>query len=102
MGPTNVFHIRRKICSSGKPVCCAVIFQSKHDSSNFEWAHGIDISKEPVRNESGNMDIMKNIGPGKYHPGGPTCNFNGTTVECLTFSSESGRITAKILLQTLS
>ena len=45
---------------------------------------------------------MKYVGPGKYHPGGPTCNLNGAAVECLTFSSKSGGITVKILVQILS
>ena len=83
------------LVANGKPVCCVVIFQSKKPSPNFEWAHGTDVEKQPVRNELGEIIQMENIGPGKYHTGGPACKFNGKTIDFLTISSKSEGITAE-------
>ena len=47
------------------------MLQMKQPSPNFEWAHGIDIKKQPVRNECAEIVQMENISPGIYHPGGP-------------------------------
>ena len=44
---------------------------------------------------------MENMGPRKYHPGGPACCFNGKMIDYLTFSSKSGGITAEILVDIL-
>ena len=43
-----------------------------------------------------------NHGPGKYLPGGPTCIYNGKTISCATNVSESGRITADILVAVIT
>ena len=42
--------------------------------------------------------MQDNVG---YHPEGPKCLYNGKVVHCLTFGSESGGITGKILVQML-
>ena len=89
------------LAANGKPVCCVVIFQSKQSSPNFEWAHGTNVEKQPVRNEFGEIIQMENIVPGKYHPGGLTCCFNGKTIDFLTISSKSDDITAEIPVDIL-
>ena len=43
-----------------------------------------------------------NVGKGKYYPGGPTCQYNGKTVDCLTFVLYSGGITGNILVKILT
>ena len=43
-----------------------------------------------------------NVGKDKYYPGGPTCQYKGKTVDCLTFVSESGGITGDILVAILT
>ena len=44
---------------------------------------------------------LGNYGPGNYFPNGPTCEHNGKTIPCATFVSESGGITAEILVSIL-
>ena len=46
--------------------------------------------------------MAQNIGPGKFHPGGPKCMHNGKEVECLVYASESGGITGDILVDILT
>ena len=52
--------------------------------------------------EYGKPDYNMNIGEGKYYPGGLKCKYNGKEVDCLTFCSESGGITGKILVAILT
>ena len=59
------------------------------------------IKKQPIRNELGEMNPIQNFEPDKYYPGRPSCKYNGTTVECCSFVSESGGITADILVNVL-
>ena len=42
-----------------------------------------------------------NFGKGKYFPGGPTCEFNGKTIDCQVYLSPGGGITAEILVSIL-
>jgi hypothetical protein len=46
--------------------------------------------------------LEHNFGEGKYYPGGPTCKYNGKVVDCLVFTSKSGRITGGILVEILT
>ncbi len=89
------------IASRGEPVCCIVIFQSKLSEPKVEWGMGIDIKVDLVRDLKGDIDVIASSGPGKYYPGGPQCVFNGKTIHCLTYCSESGGITTKILIKIL-
>ena len=43
-----------------------------------------------------------NHGSGKYLPGGPACIYNRKTIPCATYVSESGVITADILVSVLT
>ena len=89
--------------ATGEAVCCVVIFQSEKEEPCMGWTEGMDIRVvDPVRDEKGKIIVEENRGPGKYFPGGPVCQFNGKTVPCLTFCSESGGITAEILVKILT
>ncbi len=55
---------------------------------------------DPVRDSDGKIGVIASSGPGNYYPGGPQC-FNDETIECLTFCSETGGITAEILVKVL-
>ncbi len=89
------------LAANREPVCCVVIFQLKEKEPKLEWGKGLDIKVEPVRREDGEIDIAASKEPGKYHPGGLQCNFNGKTIKCLTFCSDSGGITTEILIKIL-
>jgi hypothetical protein len=89
--------------ATGEAVCCAVIFQSKSRAVPATWRTGVDYSITPILSASGEeIDVEMNVGKGKYYPGGPTCQYNGKTVDCLTFVSESGGITGDILVAILT
>ena len=79
---------------------CVVLsfFSQNNHLPIFEWAHGIDIKKQPFRNEHGEITQIENLGPGNFYPGGPACIFNGKKIDC---SSKSGGITAEILVNIL-
>ena len=106
--------------ASGEAIACVVIFKSeranekKTDCDEIEqngdsfwkgvradWKLGIDHTVDPVKDENGNIIFEANIGPGKYFPGGPTCTYHGKTVPCLAYASDSGGITAGILVEIL-
>ena len=60
---------------------------------------------QPENDEMGNKvfdESTTNHGPGKYLPGGPTCIYNGKKIPCATYVSESGGITADILVAVLT
>ncbi len=65
------------IASSGEPVCCIIIFQSKLSEPKLEWGMGIDRKVDPIRDLKGDIDVIASSGPGKYLPGGPQYIFNG-------------------------
>ena len=48
------------------------------------------------------IDVEMNLGKGKYYPGGPTCTYNGKTVDCLTYISKSTGITGDILVDIMT
>ena len=72
------------------------------------WETGVDYQVDPVMvadtEEEGEEKIDMsgvNVGDGKYFPGGPKCKFNGKVVDCVTYVSKSGGITAEILVEIL-
>ncbi len=65
------------------------------------WYSGIDIKIEPLRDEMGVINIQAKTAQGKFWLDEPKCKFNDKDVKCLTFESESGGITSKILVSTL-
>ena len=109
--------------ASGEAIACVVIFKSEradekktddnetesekqrdtHEKGvKVEWKTGIDHSVfDPVKDEHGNIIFEATLGPGKYYPGGPTCTYHGKTVPCLVYASDSGGITAGILVEVL-
>ncbi len=87
--------------ATGDAVCCVVIFKSDKIEPDFEVKMGIDVRKKPSRNNIGEIDIIASSGKGNYFPGGPSCKYNGKKIDCLTFTSESGGITADILIKIL-
>ncbi len=87
--------------ATGEAICCVIIFQSKQEGVPATWTTGIDQSVLPVLSYEKDLVLELNIGEGKYYPGGPKCKYHGKTVDCLTFASESGGITGKILVKVL-
>ena len=60
---------------------------------------------QPEKDEMGNIvfeEATTNHGPGKYLPWGLTCIYNGKTIPCATYVSESDGITADILVAVLT
>jgi hypothetical protein len=55
----------------------------------------IDITVIPEYGENKEIiiDADTNAGKGEYFPIGPTCNFRGKNIHCVTLSSPSGSIT---------
>jgi hypothetical protein len=93
---------------SGEAVCCVVIFESESEGVPWLWETGVDYQVDPVMvadaEEEGEEKIDMsgvNVGDGKYFPGGPKCKFNGKVVDCVTYVSKSGGITAEILVEIL-
>ncbi len=54
-----------------------------------------------MRDLDRNTDVVASSGSNNYYPGGSHCIFNDNMIECLTFCSESGGITAEIQLKIL-
>ena len=50
--------------------------------------------QNPVKDENGNIIFEANLGPEKYYPGGPTCNYLRKSVPCFAYASDRGVITA--------
>ena len=98
--------------ASGNAVLYAIIFKSKQKGVPVDWKQGIDVRVAPktkkVRDQEGNLidvvdvENLDNYGPGKYFPNGPSCYHNGVHIPCMTFVSESGGITAEILVVILT
>ena len=60
---------------------------------------------QPEKYEMRNIvfdEATTNHGPGKYFPGGRTCIYNGKMISSATYVSESGGITADILIDVLT
>ena len=71
----------------------------------MHWQSGIDVRVQPEKDEMGNKvfdEAVTNHGTGKYLPGGPTFIYNGKTIPCATYLSESGGIIADILVAVLT
>ena len=80
---------------------CVLIFEGEGNPSDL-LVSGIDITIQPEMDEKGEIKVSDiNFGKGKYFPGGPTCNFNGKTIDCQVYMSRSGGITAEILVSIL-
>ena len=91
--------------ATGEVIMCVVIFQYKQKEVSVRWQLGIDVRVQPEKDEMVNIFFDKattNHGPGKYLPGGPTCIYNGETIPCAMYVSESVRITADILSAVLT
>ena len=84
---------------------CVVIFQSKQKEVPVRWKLGIDVQVQPKNDEMVNLvfdEATTNHEPGKYLPGGTTCIYNSKAMPCATYVSESGGITAYILVAVLT
>lgn len=81
---------------NGEPVMCIIIIEGKERKIEVEM--GLDYSV-PWDGSPDDADfILKNTGPGKRFPGGPTCHFRGKDIPCLVRMSESGGINEHILV----
>ena len=91
--------------ATGEVIMCVVIFQSKQKEVHVHWQSGIDVRVQPENDEMGNIffdEATTNHGPRKYLPGGPTCIYNSKTIPHAKYVSESGGITADILVAVLT
>ena len=80
--------------ASGEAVCCAVIFQGKLTEIPATWRTGVDVRVTPIMTENGEeIDVEMYLGKGKYYPGGPTCTYNGNTVDCLSPTASESQVT---------
>ena len=68
----------------------------------MQWRMGIDASVTPIRGSDDEIDVKRNIGERRFHPGGPKCKYNGKEVDCLAFATESGGRICDILVQILT
>jgi hypothetical protein len=89
--------------ATGDPVLCVVIFASEKTNGVIaNWAEGIDIMVDPVKDEQGEIILSEvNFGEGKYFPSGPTCCFRGKRIPYLPLSSPSGGISGELLVEIL-
>lgn len=97
--------------ANGVAVIYVVIFRSKEEKTQEIWKTGIDVRVSPktiLRTDCEGKEVevvdecdLENYGPGKYFPGGPCCQHNGKKIPCASFVSESGGITADILVKVL-
>jgi len=91
--------------ATGEAVCCVVIFQSNSDAVPLQWTSGIDhfvpVIASEAEAEDGTHDFETNMGAGKRYPFGPTCQYNGIEVPCLTYCSPGGGISGEILVMIL-
>jgi len=84
--------------ATSKAICCIIIFQSKQEGVPATLTTGVENSVQPVLSEDGKEIVLEfNFGEGKHYSGGPKCK----NVHCLTFASERGGITRKILVKVL-
>jgi len=82
--------------ATGEPVMCCIIFACKELEPMM--VQGLD----PFATWEGDeLDIEKKSGPGKRHPHGPQCIYNGITVPCFCACSESGSITGELLAEMI-
>ena len=84
---------------TGAPLMCVMIFAGKRRNAMVEL--GIDPFAKDVGDVTDVDYIMKNKGPGKRFPGGPTCYHNGKAIPCFCAWSEKGSMTTEILTRIL-
>jgi hypothetical protein len=70
-----------------------------HQTTRHEL--GIDIFVEVVGTKNDPDYHKHNIGPGKYFPGGSTCEFRGKTIPCMVRWSKKGGMASIILTDCL-
>jgi hypothetical protein len=90
------FTVLGSTSATGQPFLCSIIFACKELEPMM--IQGLDPFATWERND---CDVDKNTGPGKRHPQGPQCHFNGITVPCFCACSESGSITGELLAEML-
>ena len=76
---------------------CAIIFAAKE--LEYGWVQGLDVFADWVGEED---DLKLNTGgEGKRYPQGPVCEFKGKILPTMCCCSESGCITADLLVAML-
>ena len=83
----------------GEAVMCVVILAGVDRIPLVET--GLDLFAPVVGDVSDSEFFKANSGPGKRFPGGPTCQFKGKEIPCLTRWSKKGGITSEILIAIL-
>ena len=89
--------------ATGEAIMCVLIYMRKGEDIAVELNTGVDLWVIPFHDTDGNiiMDNRNINGKGKFMPCGPTCLYKGIEIPCRTYISESGGITAKILVDLL-
>ena len=85
----------------GLPLMCVIIISSKRAEiaigEGIDWDQ-IDINETYSIHEGEEFEFLKkHKGKGKIFPGGPECNYKGTTIPALIAFTESGGINGTIL-----
>lgn len=96
--------------ASDEAVFCVVIFQTSNKNLEIEqqWISGVNYSVRPVMVENWNTaektDYLnqENYGLNKFFPSGLSCLYKSKIILCTTYTSESGGIEGKILVQVLT
>ena len=91
------------ISATGEAVMCAIIFTGRRNAPPAGYTTGIDIRVDPVLDMHGDIELGERnfSGAGKYFPKGPTCRYNNVDIPCQVYVSESGGMTADILVSIL-
>jgi hypothetical protein len=83
---------------TGAPLMCVIIIDAKRYNLLVEL--GVDVMCEEQLNLNENTamsDFMKEVKRKKILPGGPSCDYKGKQVPCMTVFSEGGGMTGPLL-----
>jgi len=84
----------------GAPLMCVMIFTGKRHNTMIEL--GVNSFAEEIDEVTDNDFIMKNKGPYKKFPGGPTYYHDGKAIPYMCAWSEKGSMTTDILTEILT
>mmetsp|Transcript_25354 Transcript_25354/g.42135 ORF Transcript_25354/g.42135 Transcript_25354/m.42135 type:complete len:173 (+) Transcript_25354:316-834(+) len=88
---------RNFTAGTGECVMVSIIFAGQELTA--EQQLGIDI--QCTTKAGDNFSMRSNHGPGKRHPGGPTCIFRGKEVPAFVCCTTKGGISSELLMQML-
>ncbi len=85
---------------SGEALMCVVIIDGKTD--DLLTPSGVEVESSlyddsVLQGEDEHDRLLKNMGPGKQYPCGPTCSYEGKDIPCMVEFNPGGGINATIL-----